>query len=79
LIQNYNTHELRTLFERTDKKLTTHNLKVSQQIFNRHLRKEILNSPQLKDKDTSKLTYLNTLKCSSLRFCNKGLALRLRM
>jgi len=71
----FNTFHLKMMFDTKDKKIIKHNLKTTKCILNQYLRKNVLFSKQITNKN--KIVYLNTLKCSSLRCINKSLVTRL--
>lgn len=73
----FNVSHLEALFSNCPPEVSSFNLRVAKRLFNKQLRKEILTSYQIKGHN--KAIYLNTLKCSGLRFCNKKLALRLQL
>lgn len=75
MVDGFNTYHLEALFD-TKEEVSRHNLKTTRKIFTKLLRNEVLDSFQIKGE--SKLLYLKTLKCSSLRFMNKRLANRLQ-
>lgn len=73
----FNTFHLKMMFDTKDKKILKHNLKITNLVLNKLLRKNVLNSKQITGRN--KIVYLNTLKCSSLRCINKKLVTRLQM
>jgi hypothetical protein len=76
MVDGFNTYHLQALFSVEDDHISKFNMKTTRSIFTKLLRKEVLTSYQIKG--DGKLLYLNTLKCSSLRFMNKRLANRLQ-
>ena len=78
IIDGFNTYRLNDLLETDDSSINTTNLRISQHILNKHLRKDVFGSKQLANNEERSLLYLNTLKCSSLRMVNNSLALRLK-
>jgi hypothetical protein len=73
----FNTSHLKAMFNSCSSEDAAHNLKVSKQIFNKALRKEVFESIQIPEDNQT--LYLNTLKCAALRFSNRSLALRLQL
>lgn len=77
LSDNFSTKHLLMLFQNTSPDVTTFNLKTVSRLLAQKMRKEILGSKQIRDGNN--LVYLNTMKCSQMRLCNKALALRLEI
>ena len=77
MIDGFNTEHLKALFNECSSDVASENLRVTQELFKKELRKEVFSSSQIKG--DNKVIYLNTLKCSSLRFSSKTLALRLQL
>lgn len=73
----FNTYHLKEILRTEDSLVNSHNLRITRIILNRHLRKNVLASKQINRE--SKMTYMNTLKCCSLRCVNTDLAVRLQM
>ena len=78
MIDGFSTEHLKTLFNDCTEDETAENLEVTQELFKKHLRNEVMTSSQIKG-DSQRQLYLNTLKCSSLRFSSKILAQRLQL
>jgi len=77
MIDSFNFEHLKALFLNCSPSTTTKNLRTTQKLLSKYLRKDVFSSRQIKDEE-SQLLYLNTLKCSSIRCMNKDLALRLQ-
>jgi len=73
----FNFSHLKALLFECSASVCSSNLRVTRRLFSKLMRKEILSSVQIKKEN--QLLYLNTLKSSGLRFCNKKLALRLQL
>lgn len=73
----FNTHHLAQLFNDKSQDVRFFNLLTTRRILCRFLRSNVKDSYQIKE--SSKLVYLNTLKCTALRCCNSKLAVRLQM
>jgi hypothetical protein len=73
----FNTFHLKAMVETGDLEEIAHNLRTTRKILNKHLRSNVLESRQIDSE--SKLIYMNTLKCCSLRCSNKKLAVRLQI
>lgn len=77
LVDGFNTYHLQSLFDIEQEAISRFNLKTTRKIFTEMLRKEVLESCQIRGNENKSL-YLTTLKCSSLRFINRKLANRLQ-
>ena len=75
LKEYFNTTHFKKLFQSKNRLIISKNLKTTQQVLCRHIRKSMLLTPQ-KMEDRSMLMYMNVLKVSSLRMCNEELAVR---
>jgi hypothetical protein len=76
IVDGFNTHHLSALFDSPNDEEVRFNLQTTRRLFSKLARKEVLQSFQIKGQ--AKLLYLNTLKCSSIRFMSKMLAGRLQ-
>ena len=73
----FNTHHLRALVNTGNPQLDSFNLRAVRKTLAKHLRRNVMESHQISHEN--KLIYLNTLKCSVLRACNKSLVARLEI
>jgi hypothetical protein len=72
---SFNTSHLQALYD-VSGAVSAFNLRTTRRMFSREMRREVFTSKQLKGK--SPLVYLNTFKCSGLRFMSRRLASRLQ-